>query len=44
MINLSYRLNIFNGKAGSRERGGFGRRRGEFPGPPPGGFGGGRRH
>lgn len=44
MINLSYRLNIFNGKAGSREKGEGGRRRGEFPGPPPGGFGGERRH
>ena len=44
MINLSYRLNILNGKVGSRERGAGGPRRGEFPDRPSGGFGGGPRH
>ena len=44
MLNLSYRLNILNGKVGSRERGAGDHRRGEFPNRPSGGFGGGHRH
>lgn len=44
MLNLSYRLNILNGKVGSRERGAGDHRRGEFRDRPSGGFGGGHRH